>query len=52
MKEYTAAELQEVGRKTIESQRKRSEQEREDRSIMRELLKAYREGRIPKSILK
>ncbi len=46
MKEYTDKELIEVGRKTIEARWKQAEKDRENRRLMSQLFKAYKEGKI------
>jgi len=45
-KEYTAAELQEIGRKTVESRRKRQSADAEKRKTLSKLWKLYKEGKI------
>lgn len=46
LKDYTPEELQEIGRKTVASNIKSAEKAKADGKVMRELFKAYQEGKV------
>ena len=46
MKDYTEKELAEIGRKTVEARQKQAAKDSENRKLMSQLFKAYKEGKI------